>query len=54
MFVYIVNKLCFIGKDVMPLITASEEDARAGVKGKVRTVKVQVDDADLLNFITGG
>ncbi|CAO3611293.1 hypothetical protein MBANPS3_000017 [Mucor bainieri] len=42
------------GKDVMPLITASEEDARAGVKGKIRTVKVQVDDADLLNFITGG
>ncbi|KAK4509880.1 uncharacterized protein ATC70_007184 [Mucor velutinosus] len=42
------------GKDVMPLITASEEDARVGVKGKIRTVKVQVDDADLLNFITGG
>ncbi|CEP09104.1 hypothetical protein [Parasitella parasitica] len=42
------------GKDIMPLITSSEEDARSGVKGKIRTVKVQVDDADLLNFITGG
>jgi hypothetical protein len=43
-----------IGNEVMPLITAVEEEARAGVKGKIRIVKVQVDDADLLNFITGG
>lgn len=38
----------------MPLITASEEEARAGTQGKIRKVKIQVDDADLLNFITGG
>lgn len=42
------------GNEIKPLITANEEEARAGVQGKIRTVKVQVDDADLLNFITGG
>ncbi|GAA5807483.1 hypothetical protein MFLAVUS_000844 [Mucor flavus] len=42
------------GNEIMPLITASEEEARAGTQGKIRKVKIQVDDADLLNFITGG
>lgn len=42
------------GNEVMPLITSSEETARAGVQGKIRSVKIQVDDADLVNFITGG
>lgn len=42
------------GNEVMPLITSSEEQAKAGIKGKVRSVKIQVDDADLVNFITGG
>ncbi|KAI8984228.1 hypothetical protein BDF20DRAFT_858708 [Mycotypha africana] len=42
------------GIDIMPLITASEEAAQAGVKGNIRKVKIQVEDNDLLNFITGG
>lgn len=43
-----------IGNEVLPLITAVEQEARDGVKGKIRIVKIQIDDADLLNFITGG
>ncbi|KAI8080486.1 hypothetical protein BDF21DRAFT_339482 [Thamnidium elegans] len=43
-----------LGNEIMPLITASEEEARAGTQGKIRKVKIQVDDSDLLNFITGG
>lgn len=42
------------GKDVMPLITDDEEKARNSAKGKVRTVKIQVDDSDLINLVTGG
>ncbi|KAF7724026.1 hypothetical protein EC973_001433 [Apophysomyces ossiformis] len=42
------------GNQVQPLITDSEETARGSAKGKVRTVKIQVEDGDLLNFITGG
>lgn len=44
----------FSGKDVMPLITDDEEKARNSAKGKVRTVKIQVDDSDLINLVTGG
>lgn len=39
---------------MLPYISTNEEEVRAGIKGKVRTVHIQVDDADLLNFITGG
>ncbi|KAI9321707.1 SCP2 sterol-binding domain-containing protein [Dichotomocladium elegans] len=42
------------GKDTMPLITENEEDAKNAVKGKLRTVKIQVEDSNLVNFITGG
>ncbi|KAI8391733.1 uncharacterized protein BYT42DRAFT_592087 [Radiomyces spectabilis] len=42
------------GNELKPLITADEELARGSAKGKVRTVKIQVEDNDLLNFITGG
>jgi hypothetical protein len=36
------------------VITSSEEEARKEMKGKVRTVQVQLDDYDLITFITGG
>ncbi|KAG0171395.1 hypothetical protein DFQ28_001065 [Apophysomyces sp. BC1034] len=42
------------GNQVQPLITADEQKARGSAKGKIRTVKIQVEDGDLLNFITGG
>ncbi|KAI7905214.1 uncharacterized protein BX663DRAFT_502131 [Cokeromyces recurvatus] len=42
------------GNEIMPLITTSEEKTRAGIKSKLKTVKIQIDDADLLNFIIGG
>ncbi|KAI7857569.1 hypothetical protein BDC45DRAFT_435334 [Circinella umbellata] len=42
------------GKEVMPLITDDEEKARSSAKTKVRVVKIQVEDSDLVNFITGG
>ena len=38
----------------MPLITDDEEKARSSAKTKVRVVKIQVEDSDLVNFITGG
>ncbi|KAI8096102.1 hypothetical protein BDF21DRAFT_407465 [Thamnidium elegans] len=42
------------GNDVQPVITADQAKARAATRGKVRTVKIQIEDSDLLNFITGG
>ncbi|KAG2201419.1 hypothetical protein INT47_001468 [Mucor saturninus] len=42
------------GNEVLPLITSSEAAARESVQGKIRKVKIQIDDNDLLNFITGG
>ncbi|KAI9027584.1 hypothetical protein CLU79DRAFT_803144 [Phycomyces nitens] len=42
------------GNEVEPVITSDESKARKSVKGKVRTVKIQIEDHNLLNFITGG
>ncbi|GAA5798874.1 hypothetical protein HPULCUR_004281 [Helicostylum pulchrum] len=42
------------GNDIQPVITADQAKARAATRGKVRTVKIQIEDSDLLNFITGG
>ncbi|KAI7885403.1 hypothetical protein K492DRAFT_123924 [Lichtheimia hyalospora FSU 10163] len=42
------------GKDTMPVITNDQEKAKDAAKTKVRTVKIQVEDTDLVNFITGG
>ncbi|KAI9354919.1 hypothetical protein BD770DRAFT_420674 [Pilaira anomala] len=42
------------GNDVQPVITSDQAKARAATRGKVRTVKIQIEDNDLLNFITGG
>ncbi|ORZ25628.1 hypothetical protein BCR42DRAFT_314700 [Absidia repens] len=42
------------GKDVRPVITNKEDVAKAAVKGKVRTVRIQVEDSDALNLVTGG
>ncbi|KAL0078783.1 hypothetical protein J3Q64DRAFT_1733422 [Phycomyces blakesleeanus] len=46
--------LLFQGNEVEPVITSDEANARKSVKGKVRTVKIQIEDHNLLNFITGG
>lgn len=43
-----------VGKDTMPVITNDQEKAKDAAKTKVRTVKIQVEDTDLVNFITGG
>ncbi|KAI9489311.1 hypothetical protein BDB00DRAFT_770870 [Zychaea mexicana] len=40
--------------NVKPLITDNEELAKSSAKTKVRVVKIQVEDGDLVNFITGG
>ncbi|CAO3615306.1 unnamed protein product [Mucor hiemalis] len=42
------------GNEVQPVITTDKEKARAATKGKIRSVKIQIEDNDLLNFITGG
>ncbi|KAI8888682.1 hypothetical protein K501DRAFT_240310 [Backusella circina FSU 941] len=42
------------GNEVIPVITSDEEEARSATKGKIRIVKIQVEDGDLVNFITGG
>ncbi|KAI8088711.1 uncharacterized protein BX664DRAFT_296019 [Halteromyces radiatus] len=42
------------GKDIKPVITNQEEVAKAAVKGKVKTVRIQVEDSDALNLVTGG
>jgi hypothetical protein len=39
---------------VIPVITSNEEEARNATKSKIRIVKIQVEDGDLVNFITGG
>lgn len=44
----------YVGKDTMPVITNDQEKAKDAAKTKVRTVKIQVEDSDLVNFITGG
>lgn len=43
-----------LGNEIQPVITREKEKARSATKGKVRSVKIQVEDHDLLNFITGG
>ncbi|KAI9259021.1 SCP2 sterol-binding domain-containing protein [Phascolomyces articulosus] len=42
------------GKDIQPLITDDEEKAKSAAKTKVRVVRIQVEDSDLINFLTGG
>ncbi|KAI8886273.1 hypothetical protein K501DRAFT_244540 [Backusella circina FSU 941] len=42
------------GTDIQPVITSDEKKARAAAKTKVKVVKIQIEDSDLLNFITGG
>ncbi|SAL98896.1 hypothetical protein [Absidia glauca] len=42
------------GKDVRPVITNQEQVAKDAIKGKVRTVRIQVEDSDALNLVTGG
>jgi hypothetical protein len=43
-----------LGADIQPVITSDEKKARAASKVKVKIVKIQIEDTDLLNFITGG
>ncbi|KAG2177303.1 hypothetical protein INT43_007960 [Umbelopsis isabellina] len=64
LFVITVNKrkkpqakwyLLFQGNQVEPIITMDGDSAKAKAKAaKVRTVSIIVDDADLVNFVTGG
>ncbi|ORZ02872.1 hypothetical protein BCR43DRAFT_26603 [Syncephalastrum racemosum] len=42
------------GNGVAPVITTNEQTARKETRGKVQRVKIQVEDSDALNFITGG
>ena len=44
----------FLGKDIKPVITQKEDEAKAATKGKVRVVRIQVEDKDALQLITGG
>ncbi|KAG2233880.1 hypothetical protein INT48_005221 [Thamnidium elegans] len=39
------------GNDVQPVITADQAKARAATRGKVRTVKIQIEDSDLLTGV---
>ncbi|CAM0135605.1 hypothetical protein VKS41_005256 [Umbelopsis sp. WA50703] len=64
LFVITVNKrkkpqakwyLLFQGNQVEPIITMDAVSAKEKAKAaKVRTVSITVDDADLVNFVTGG
>ncbi|CEP07809.1 hypothetical protein [Parasitella parasitica] len=42
------------GNEIQPVITSDKDKARSSTKGKIKKVKIQVEDHDLLNFITGG
>ncbi|CAO3614994.1 unnamed protein product [Mucor fragilis] len=42
------------GNEIQPVITSDKAKAQSSAKGKVKKVKIQVEDHDLLNFITGG
>ncbi|KAF1804058.1 hypothetical protein V8B55DRAFT_1510834 [Mucor lusitanicus] len=42
------------GNEIQPVITSDKAKAQDSAKGKVKKVKIQVEDHDLLNFITGG
>ncbi|GAN05439.1 conserved hypothetical protein [Mucor ambiguus] len=42
------------GNEIQPVITSDKAKAQASAKGKVKKVKIQVEDHDLLNFVTGG
>ncbi|KAL9558184.1 hypothetical protein PS6_001449 [Mucor atramentarius] len=43
-----------LGNEIQPVITSDKGKAQSSAKGKVKKVKIQVEDHDLLNFITGG
>ncbi|ORZ19794.1 hypothetical protein BCR42DRAFT_323146 [Absidia repens] len=43
------------GNEVQPIITSNVNKVRGlAKKKKIQTVKIRVEDSDLLNFITGG
>ncbi|KAI8342208.1 hypothetical protein EDC96DRAFT_522518 [Choanephora cucurbitarum] len=42
------------GNEVQPVVTQDLQKARSSLKGKIKMVEIQVEDHDLLNFITGG
>ncbi|KAI8342635.1 hypothetical protein BC941DRAFT_413366 [Chlamydoabsidia padenii] len=43
------------GNEIQPIITKNESKVRGVAKKKrIQTVKIRVEDSDLLNFITGG
>ncbi|SAL99536.1 hypothetical protein [Absidia glauca] len=43
------------GNEIQPVITNNESKVRGVAKKKrIQTVKIRVEDSDLLNFITGG
>ncbi|ORX45282.1 hypothetical protein DM01DRAFT_1328584 [Hesseltinella vesiculosa] len=63
LFVFTVTKqkkpatvwyLLLQGKDIQPVITNKEEEAREATKGKVRVVRIQVEDKDAFTLISGG
>ncbi|CAO3659943.1 unnamed protein product [Umbelopsis ramanniana] len=64
LFVITVNKkkkpqakwyLLFQGNQVEPIITMDAEKAKEQAKAaKARTVRITIDDSDLVNFVTGG
>ncbi|PHZ07352.1 uncharacterized protein RHIMIDRAFT_209408 [Rhizopus microsporus ATCC 52813] len=43
-----------IGNTVQPIITTHKDMVKRAKVFKVKTIKIQVEDHDLLNFITGG
>ena len=43
-----------VGNEVQPVVTQDLQKARSSLKGKIKMVEIQVEDHDLLNFITGG
>ncbi|KAI8070609.1 uncharacterized protein B0P05DRAFT_550369 [Gilbertella persicaria] len=43
------------GNEIQPVITQDKQTVRSSLKGKkIKMVEIQVEDHDLLNFITGG
>lgn len=43
-----------LGKGVMPVITDNEDVIKNTMKRKVKVVKVEVEDKNMVNLLTGG
>ncbi|KAI9307088.1 hypothetical protein BJ944DRAFT_151114, partial [Cunninghamella echinulata] len=42
------------GKDVQPVITNVEQVARDATKSKVKVVRIEIEDSNVVSLITGG